>query len=250
MKNEIKVIGKQEFMGREIQVLEGGFGENQRIITAKEVANIHNMELKEVNKSINRLIEKNRIKENIDYINIISQVNSLPMDLEQVFGVKPTYLSRTESIFILSERGYSKLIKSMDDDESWDVMDKLIDEYFRMREVIKSDERLKAMYLLKAVESTGEESALAIKSYSDLRIKEATAPLLETIDEQQRDIQIKDQVIKEYTPKASYYDIVLQSKGTVTITQIAKDYGMSAKQFNAKLHEMGIQYKQSGTWLL
>ena len=25
---------------------------------------------------------------------------------------------------------------------------------------------------------------------------------------------------------------------------------MSAKQFNAKLHEMGIQYKQSGTWLL
>ena len=247
MKNEIKVIGKQEFMGREIQVLEGGFGENQRIITAKEIANIHNMRLADVNASINRLIEKSRIKEFVDFIDCLSETVSL-RDFAKENGLIGS--NRTQNVYILSERGYSKLIKSMDDDESWDVMDKLIDEYFRMREVIKSDERLKAMYLLKAVESTGEESALAIKSYSDLRIKEATTPLLETIDKQQRDIQIKDQVIKEYTPKASYYDLVLQSKGTVTITQIAKDYGMSAKQFNIKLHEMGIQYKQSGTWLL
>ena len=43
------------------------------------------------------------------------------------------------------------------------------------------------------------------------------------------EIEIKDQVIKDYTPKVSYYDLVLQSKGTVTITQIAKDYGMSGR---------------------
>ena len=246
MKNEIKVIGKQEFMGREIPVIIGGFGGDNKVITAKEVANIHEVELKTINQSIKRLIDKNRIKVGVHYIDLLSNEN---------FKVTASDLGLITSngqknCFVLSERGYASLIKYMDDDESWDVMDKLIDEYFRMREVIKSDERLKAMYLLKAVESTGEESALAIKSYSDLRIKEATTPLLETIDEQQRDIQIKDQVIKEYTPKASYYDLVLQSKGTVTITQIAKDYGMSAKQFNAKLHEMGIQYKQSGTWLL
>ena len=246
-KNELKLNGTQKFMGIDIPVVEGGFGENCRVVTAKAVSDIHNTRLSDINASINRLIKKKRIKEGIDYINLLSETVSL-RDFAKENGLIGS--NRTQNVYILSERGYSKLIKSMDDDESWDVMDKLIDEYFRMREVIKSDERLKAMYLLKAVESTGEESALAIKSYSDLRIKEATAPLLETIDEQQRDIQIKDQVIKEYTPKASYYDLVLQSKGTVTITQIAKDYGMSAKQFNAKLHEMGIQYKQSGTWLL
>ena len=45
-------------------------------------------------------------------------------------------------------------------------------------------------------------------------------------------------------------DKILKNPGLVTVTQIAKDYGMSAKQMNAILHELGIQYKQSGQWLL
>ena len=39
--NEIKIIGTQDFMGKQIKVMEGGFGQNKRIISAKEVANIH-----------------------------------------------------------------------------------------------------------------------------------------------------------------------------------------------------------------
>ena len=62
------VEGKQEFMGKEIPIIIGGFGENNRIITAREIANIHNTELKEINQSIKRLIEKKRIKENVHYI--------------------------------------------------------------------------------------------------------------------------------------------------------------------------------------
>lgn len=58
------------------------------------------------------------------------------------------------------------------------------------------------------------------------------------------------QVIGELKPKADYTDIILRSKGLVTVTQIAKDYGMSARSLNSKLHELGIQYKQSGQWLL
>ena len=34
------------------------------------------------------------------------------------------------------------------------------------------------------------------------------------------------------------------------MTEIAKDYGMSAKDINSKLHELGVQYKQSGIWFL
>ena len=244
--NEIKVIGKQEFMGREIQVLEGGFGENQRIITVKQIAEIHEVEVKEINKLINNNIDE--FEESIDIIDLKETGDCKELVLS--LGYSKAEYGNAKHIYILSEQGYIALVSLMKTDKAKQIRKQFRREYFTMREVIKSDEHLKAMYLLKAVESTGEESALAIKSYSDLRIKEATTPLLETIDEQQRDIQIKDQVIKEYTPKASYYDLVLQSKGTVTITQIAKDYGMSAKQFNAKLHEMGIQYKQSGTWLL
>lgn len=58
------------------------------------------------------------------------------------------------------------------------------------------------------------------------------------------------QIIGELKPKADYTDTILKNKGLVTITQIAKDYGMSAQEMNTKLHDLGIQYKQSGQWLL
>ncbi len=56
--------------------------------------------------------------------------------------------------------------------------------------------------------------------------------------------------VAEYEPKAAYYDYVLQSPSLIRITDIAKDYGMSARQLNAKLHDLGVQYNLSGTWFL
>lgn len=59
-----------------------------------------------------------------------------------------------------------------------------------------------------------------------------------------------EQQYKELKPKADYVDTILKNKGLVTIGQIAKDYGMSAQQMNKLLHDLDIQYKQSGQWLL
>ena len=58
------------------------------------------------------------------------------------------------------------------------------------------------------------------------------------------------QLIAEYEPKVNYCDLVLASPNAVPISLIAKDYGLSAIAFNKLLHDLGIQYKQSGTWLL
>lgn len=60
----------------------------------------------------------------------------------------------------------------------------------------------------------------------------------------------KDQIIGELKPKADYTDLVLKSEGLMTISQIAKDYGMSGAKLNALLNQQGVQYKQSGQWLL
>lgn len=59
-----------------------------------------------------------------------------------------------------------------------------------------------------------------------------------------------EQQVNELQPKATYYDLVLQNKSLVSVTQIAKDYGKSARWLNQKLHELGVQYKQGDTWLL
>lgn len=60
----------------------------------------------------------------------------------------------------------------------------------------------------------------------------------------------QQKVIEELQPKASYYDMILQCKDLIATTTIAKDYGMSAKSFNAMLHDMGIQFKQGSIWVL
>nr|DAX48079.1 MAG TPA: repressor domain protein [Caudoviricetes sp.] len=61
---------------------------------------------------------------------------------------------------------------------------------------------------------------------------------------------IAEQRINELQPKATYYDLVLQNKSLISVSKIAKDYGKSAQWLNSKLHELGVQYKQGGTWLL
>lgn len=64
------------------------------------------------------------------------------------------------------------------------------------------------------------------------------------------DNKIKEQQITELQPKAEYTDIILQCKDLVTITVIAKDYGKSAVFMNELLHNLGVQYKESGVWFL
>lgn len=70
------------------------------------------------------------------------------------------------------------------------------------------------------------------------------------IKEYREKINTQSQIIGELQPKADYTDRILKSKSLVTIGQIAKDYGMSARKMNTLLHELGVQYKQSGQWLL
>lgn len=70
------------------------------------------------------------------------------------------------------------------------------------------------------------------------------------IAEQQKEIAEKSSVIEEMTPKASYYDIVLQCKDLLPIRLIAQDYGMTANQMNKILHDKGVQYKQGRTWCI
>lgn len=61
---------------------------------------------------------------------------------------------------------------------------------------------------------------------------------------------IAEQRVNELQPKATYYDLILQNKTLLSVTQIAKDYGLSATALNKMLFDFGIQYKQGGTWLL
>lgn len=61
---------------------------------------------------------------------------------------------------------------------------------------------------------------------------------------------VAEQRVNELQPKADYYDSILKNKSLMTISIIAKNYGMSATKMNNLLHELGVQYRQGKAWLL
>lgn len=79
----------------------------------------------------------------------------------------------------------------------------------------------------------------------------------EQIEEQQKLLVAQGQTIAdqnaaiaELHERTSYLDQILNSKSTVTTTQIAQDYGLSAKKFNIELRNLKIQRKVGGQWIL
>ncbi len=133
---EIEITGVQEFLGKEIPVIEGGFGEGQKVILAKDLAELHEVEVKYINKLINNNIDN---FSNDDLINLLSSSEEL-RNFAKENGLIGS--NRTQDVFLLSERGYIKLVSMMDNsnDKKWEVMSKLINEYFAMRKVIKEEQ--------------------------------------------------------------------------------------------------------------
>jgi len=80
--------------------------------------------------------------------------------------------------------------------------------------------------------------------------QERNRALERKVEELESSVRTMDRVIGELAPKANYVDIILKSSSTVLITQIAQDYGMSAKALNRKLAELRIQRRVGRQWIL
>lgn len=78
--------------------------------------------------------------------------------------------------------------------------------------------------------------------------------VITTILEELRSLKDKNQQLEdkvsEMTPKADYYDNVLDTKDAISVTSIASEFGRSGKWLNKKLKDLGVQYRQNGMWVL
>lgn len=63
-------------------------------------------------------------------------------------------------------------------------------------------------------------------------------------------LKAEQEKVKELTPKAKVYDAYMSQEGTVSTTTMAKRYGLTARQLNKMLHDLGIQFKIGSTWYL
>ena len=111
-------------------------------------------------------------------------------------------------------------------------------------EVIPSIRKHGAYMTPPTIKSLLDNPDMLIQLATTLKEERLKRKALETENAQRR------QQIAELNPKASYYDVVLQTKDLLSTSQIAKDYGKSAIWLNEYLHEKGIQFKQGSVWLL
>ncbi|PGT80270.1 hypothetical protein COD86_28145 [Bacillus cereus] len=126
--NELHILGKQNIAGYEFTGIEGGFGEDKKAMLVKEISEIHGQQFKEVNRRIND--NRNRFKDGVDIIDIRASGFE---PLGRLFGYTKQSFNQSNNIYLLSERGYAKLLKILEDDRAWDLYDRFVDGYFNMR---------------------------------------------------------------------------------------------------------------------
>lgn len=125
---DLKVIGKEQVAGYEFTGIEGGFGDGTRGMLVRDIANIHNKPTYVINQAINMNIK--RFKDGVDIVNL--KTKNVVINLVDN-GFSQNAINRSKYIYLLSERGYSKLLKILEDDTAWDIYDKFVDGYFNMR---------------------------------------------------------------------------------------------------------------------
>ena len=194
----IKNIGLVTVCGFKFTGISGGFGEGKKAMLVKDIAKIHGREVKKINELINN--NRNRFKDYVDIIDLktgLSKglVETKSIDLVDI-GISPKEYGNANNIYLLSERGYSKLLKIMDDDLAWDIYDQLVDDYFNMRE----QKRIPQTYVE------------ALRAYAD------------EVEEKERlkaENEKQQLLLAEQQPKVEVYDTAMSTDGLLSFKQVA-----------------------------
>ena len=222
----LKVIGHEKIGEIEFTGIEGGFGKGKKAMLVKDIALIHRKPIFKINELINN--NRKRFEDRIDILDLKSVI--LPKDKEN-YGFNQNAWNRSNHIYLLSERGYAKLLKIMDDDKAWDIYDELVDNYFNMRVAIKENkpaivnqERLKIMKDNSATRKANMLYKIAMATESNTSKENLLAKAAEVLTGEMT-IPVMKQ--KEYSAK----DIAEALNTTANMVgRIANKLGLKAKQ--------------------
>lgn len=129
--NELTIKGTTEVSGVIVPNIAGGFGKDKKSMLAHHVAGIHAKPLFKVNEAINN--NRKRFKDNVDVIDVKAR-QEFAIHLVDSGIITRNAINAANNIYLLSERGYAKLLKVFEDDLAWDKYDELLDGYFQMRD--------------------------------------------------------------------------------------------------------------------
>lgn len=126
----LTVKGKQEFLGKQIPIIEGGFGGGQRCILVKDVARIHGVQIKYINRKIKENLDE--FEEGVDLLEIL-EVLKQHHEISDNLGISINALNRADNIYVLSESGYMTLCMLIKTPKAKEIRKQFRREYFAMR---------------------------------------------------------------------------------------------------------------------
>lgn len=191
-KLNVKVNGLVNIYGMKFHDIEGGFGEGKKAMLAKEIANIHGRDIKDINRNINN--RRNWFKDGVDIVDLKTGEYK-PLVLEM--GFTNAQYGNANNIYLLSERGYSKLLKILEDDFAWEQYDKLVDGYFHMREKVNSGQVLNTSELSPHLQMFNQMfQAMANTELEVKRVKEITEETNKKLEDTKEELEEAKEEIK------------------------------------------------------
>lgn len=142
---------------------------------------------------------------------------------------------RNSPRFLMTEQGFTLLAMGYTGHAAMAFKERYIAEFERMRQQLT------------------QTALVVVPSYAiDNPIERAERWIAEERERQALQLETQRQatMLLALEPKLSYYDAILRSEDTVTITQIAQDYGLSARSLNTILKEEGVQRKVKRQWVV
>ena len=157
----------------------------------------------------------------------------------------------------LSTRGGNQQFMFINEDGLYDViLDSRKIEAKRFRkwvtsEVLPSIRKNGAYLTEKTIERALNEPDFLIELATNLKKEKQARKFAEERNETQKNIiEGQEKAIHVLEVRQSFVDYIMSTPSCVCITQIAKEYGLSAVKLNKFLHEKKIQYCVNGQWLL
>lgn len=96
--NELVIKGTQNFLGKEIPIIEGGFGKDKKVVLAKTIAEIHESRLDKINNLINEHIDE--FEDGIDIMDL--KVNPGKVYNFEKLGFTNMQVAKAKNIYLLS----------------------------------------------------------------------------------------------------------------------------------------------------
>ena len=199
----------------------------ERVVTAWDIAKVHNREVREITQNFNYV--KDKLLKDEDYFLVNKEKISESKILIQDF-----IPNNVKEIPLFTESGYLMLVKTFTDDLSWEIQRQLVKGYFKLKELKSSVDKDKRLEIME--KNANVRMAKMLKSLIPFSKSERYKEILVS------------EVAKVLTGRELIPPPEVEAK-TITATQIAEILGVSVQRIGIISNKYNLKTEQNGYWV-